>query len=207
MIDFAYKEGNKFIWPVAMRSRFNGVGGWHTLTDEQRATHGWYPIDYTGNLYNPAAEDRLFVSQELDGDIFKVVYVVRDLTIDELRATAKVECKKIRLERAFTGAPYDGNRFGSDENDINAIVTTAININTNFLTMAEATGGYWKSYNNGSVAMTQTEFLAMAKDVSLFLLKNKRGYHAAKTDIDAAADIAAVNLIVETYRTFDPLGV
>lgn len=86
MTDFAYKKDNKFIWPVPMCSRFNGVGGWHTLTDEQRATHGWYPIDYTGNLYNPATEDRLFVSQELVGNVFKVVYVVRDLTIAELGA-------------------------------------------------------------------------------------------------------------------------
>lgn len=83
-IDYSYKKEGEFIWPVAMRSRFKEVGGWHTLTDEQRAKHGWYPIDYTGKEYDPATEDRLFVSQELVGEVFKVVYAVRDLTIDEL---------------------------------------------------------------------------------------------------------------------------
>jgi len=99
MTDFSYKKDNKYIWPVAMRSRFNGVGGWHTLTDEQRAVHGWYPIDYTDSLYNPATEDRLFVSQELVGGVFKVVYVVRDLTLDELKAI-----KKGQLDKEFDTA-------------------------------------------------------------------------------------------------------
>lgn len=93
--DYAYKENGQFVWPVAMRSRFNNIGGWHTFTDERRVLEEWYPIEYTNKVYNPATQVQTLVSSKLEDNVFKVEYSVRDLTADE---HARIKKDEIRAE-------------------------------------------------------------------------------------------------------------
>ena len=57
-MNYGYIERNKIVAPVAMRSRFNNIGGWHTLTDEQRSEHGWYPCDVINEGYDALRQVR-----------------------------------------------------------------------------------------------------------------------------------------------------
>ena len=95
MSHYAYKENGQFVWPVAMRSRFNDVGGWHTFTDERRALEEWYPIEYTNLGYDPSLQEQSLISAKLEGNVFKVEYHLRSYSSYE---HAEMKKDEIRLE-------------------------------------------------------------------------------------------------------------
>jgi hypothetical protein len=56
---YAYRTASGWVGPVSLTPRHNGVRAWHTLTDEQRAVHGWYPLIIgVGADYNPRLHQR-----------------------------------------------------------------------------------------------------------------------------------------------------
>ena len=83
-MDYAYKKEDKIVWPIAMLSRFNDTGAWHTLSDEERAKQNWYPISYTNKTYDPKLQVRTLSSSELKDSVFFVTYDIRDKTLAEL---------------------------------------------------------------------------------------------------------------------------
>jgi hypothetical protein len=97
-MDYAYKINGQFIWPVAMRSRFNNIGGWHTLSDAERAEHEWYPINYINQSYSSALQKQSFISAELVNSVFLVTYVVRDLVTSELIDIKKESVRQELIE-------------------------------------------------------------------------------------------------------------
>lgn len=42
-MEYGYFSGGEIAAPVPMCTRFKEIGAWHTLSDEERAEHGWYP--------------------------------------------------------------------------------------------------------------------------------------------------------------------
>lgn len=66
---YGYFKDGEIVAPVAMCSRFNDVGAWHTLTDEERAMHGWYPCVVEDNEFNPQLQYKGTPNIEFIGEI------------------------------------------------------------------------------------------------------------------------------------------
>jgi hypothetical protein len=108
MSHYAYKSANTFVWPVALRSRFNNIGGWHTLTDQERAKQGWYPIEYNNLAYNSLRQSRQLESARLIDGVFKVVYQVTDLSQETMIARFESQATKATKERLDNFADTKG---------------------------------------------------------------------------------------------------
>lgn len=68
---YGYFKDGEIVAPVAMCSRFDDVGAWHTLTDEERALHSWYPCRVDDTSFDPITQYRGSPVVELiDGIIY-----------------------------------------------------------------------------------------------------------------------------------------
>lgn len=72
--------------PISMCSSFEGIGGWHTLTDAERAEHGWYPCDMINEGYDSSRQIR---STEpvltFDGERIAATYTIVDKTFESIQ--------------------------------------------------------------------------------------------------------------------------
>jgi len=74
---YAYKDNGK--WVIAsLMPRFRGVGGWHTLTDAERAKHGWYPCVEVNANYNPTTQVRSTADFSFADNVVTAVYTIWD---------------------------------------------------------------------------------------------------------------------------------
>lgn len=55
-MQYGYFLNGEIAAPVSMCTRFNDIGAWHTLSDEERAKHGWYPC----HIIDENKDSRLF---------------------------------------------------------------------------------------------------------------------------------------------------
>jgi hypothetical protein len=66
-------------WTIAsLMPRFKGIGGWHTLTDEERATHGWYPCVEVNAQYDAVTQIRSPAEFVLADNVVTATYTVWD---------------------------------------------------------------------------------------------------------------------------------
>lgn len=92
---YAYKENGR--WVIAsLMPRFRGIGGWHTLSDEERAKHGWYPCIEVNAQYNPTTQIRSPATFELKDGIVTATYTVWDKPESQIFAEALTEAKNQR---------------------------------------------------------------------------------------------------------------
>ncbi len=92
---YAYNEKGKWIISSLM-SRFRGVGGWHILTDEERAKHGWYPCIEVNANYNPTTQIRSPAEFVLADGIVTATYTIWDKPESQIYSEA---ADNIRTER------------------------------------------------------------------------------------------------------------
>jgi len=94
---YAYKDDGK--WTIAsLMPRFRGIGGWHTLTDAERAKHGWYPcVEVNGN-YNPTTHVRSTPSFVLSDNVVTANYTIWDKPESQIFNEALIEARKSRAE-------------------------------------------------------------------------------------------------------------
>ena len=91
--------------PLTMRSNFNGVGAWHTLTDEERAEQAnWYPCDMVNEGYDSARQIR---STEpvltFDGERIAATYTITDKPLETIRQESLETLADIRYAREIEG--------------------------------------------------------------------------------------------------------
>lgn len=73
-MEYGYFSHGEIVAPVPMMPRFGDIGAWHTLSDEDRAEHGWYPCV----IIDPRKDQRLYLKlpavSEFKEDHFEVTY-------------------------------------------------------------------------------------------------------------------------------------
>lgn len=83
---YGYIDGENIVAPVNMTSRFGNIGAWHTLTDEERAVHGWYPCEVIGEGYDPRLQIRSEAPVlEFDGEKITATYQLTDRSIADIK--------------------------------------------------------------------------------------------------------------------------
>lgn len=92
---YAYRDDGR--WTIAsLMPRFKGIGGWHTLTDAERAQHGWYPCVEVNANYNPTTQIRSPAEFVLVDNVVTATYTVWDKPEEQVYAEAAA---KVRNER------------------------------------------------------------------------------------------------------------
>ena len=76
---YAYRKNNQW-FRTNMSSRFNDVGGFHLLTDEQRAEYDFYRCEVMNEQYDRTTQNRSEepTSWELDGLVVTATYTIID---------------------------------------------------------------------------------------------------------------------------------
>lgn len=82
--------------PLAMESTFAGVGAWHTLTDAERAEHGWYPAEIVNEGYDPRTQIRFGPTLSFEGELITVTYTVTDKPLETIQFESLDELALIR---------------------------------------------------------------------------------------------------------------
>ncbi len=104
-------------WTIAsLRSRFNDIGGWHTLTDEERAKHGWYPCVEVNAQYNPVTQIRSPAEFVLENNIVTATYTIWDKPESQIynEAADEVRSKRNRLISETDWMALNDNTMSTD---------------------------------------------------------------------------------------------
>lgn len=97
---YGYIENGQITAPVSMRSNFKGIGAWHTLTDEERAAHGWHPCEVIGEGYDHRLQIRSDLPNlEFDGKKIIATYSITEKVIDEIRGEQASRLGEIRYAK------------------------------------------------------------------------------------------------------------
>lgn len=94
---YAYKEGSK--WNLAsLMPKFNGVGGWHTLSDAERAKHKWYPCVEINANYDPISQIKSEPEFSLLDGVVTATYTIWDKPDSQIYSEAASEVRAKRQE-------------------------------------------------------------------------------------------------------------
>ena len=164
MPSYGYIENNRIIAPVAMRSRFKGVGAWHLLTDEQRAAYGWYPCVVVGEGYDAALQVRSALPEcvfDPEAKVITATYNVVDKPIEAIKVEQKQRITESRHQEEVSGKILDGVFYDTDR-------TTQGMLGNAFSLVQfdpEITEVDWKSSDGSWTKVSKTQLLEMAKIV------------------------------------------
>ncbi len=156
---YAYKENNRWVYPVGLRSRFKGVGGFHTLTDAQRAQHGWYPLNIVNGEYDEQTQNRFFVSEEFENDVLVVTYRVEKKDIETQKIEAKEALKKLRQQKQLEPMDIFGFTEVFSPETIALFTGKALKASLDSTITCQ-----WKT-PSGFVTLTAEQIMAIAKEV------------------------------------------
>lgn len=197
-MNYGYIEKNKIIAPVAMRSRFNNVGAWNLLTDEQRAQYGWYPCDVINEGYDAVRQIRsTFPECVFDPETQRITatYTIVDKPLDAVKIDHKRRMTQARYECEVGGTEFDNGWIDTDrdtQNRINQAVTlTQINPD-----MAEVN---WKQSDGTWVKLPVVVIVAMGKAIGQHVQHCFTRENELHDFIDACTNIDDVLKIQWTY--------
>lgn len=190
-MNYGYIKSGEITAPVAMCSVFEGVGAWHTLTDQERATYGWYRCDVLNESVNPVTQSRSdFPALSFDGEKIIAAYTVIAKSVETIRS-----------ERLQTLANY---RFGIEIGGL--AIAGGIRILTDRESQAQLFNSYnqlasglipdtdWKGWNGWQVA-NLAQLKPIAQAVAAHVRGCFRGEKAVSDAIQAAKTVAEVEAI------------
>lgn len=97
--------------PITMCSNFEGVGAWHTLTDEDRAAYGWYPCEVLNEVYDRTTQTRTDIPEKSFSETKKLItvkYTVTNKLVDEIKDEFLEKLASLRYEIEVGGVTYKG---------------------------------------------------------------------------------------------------
>lgn len=97
--------------PLSMCSNFNGIGAWHTLTDEERAKYGWFPAEIINESYDNLSQTRSEPPDVSFDDVKKLITVKYTLTnklVDEIKDEFMEKLSSIRYQKEVGGVTFNG---------------------------------------------------------------------------------------------------
>lgn len=91
--------------PLSMRSSFNGILAFHTLTDQERAEQAnWYPCDVINEGYDARTQIRSTLPElSFDGERIKAEYTIADKPLETIRQESLETLADIRYAREIEG--------------------------------------------------------------------------------------------------------
>ena len=96
--------------PLTMRSTFNGILAFHTLTDDERTEQAnWYPCDVINEGYDSRTQTRSTLPElTFDGERIKAEYTVTNKLVNEIKDDFLEQLSSVRYEKEVGGIVYEG---------------------------------------------------------------------------------------------------
>lgn len=119
--------------PVAMRSRYNNIGGWHTLTDEQRAEHGWYPCTLINEQYDPVTQIRSIdpvCTFDPEAKHVTAVYTIVDKPLETIKRERKEHIAACRYAEEVNGIELPDGSFAETDREAQTRIAGAFSLAT-----------------------------------------------------------------------------
>lgn len=103
--NFGTVNGDLIEAPLSMRSTFNGILAFHTLTDKERAEQAsWYPCDVINEGYDSRTQIRSALPElSFDGERIKAEYTITDKPLETIRQESLEALADIRYAREIEG--------------------------------------------------------------------------------------------------------
>lgn len=188
--------------PLTMCSNFNGVGAWHTLTDEQRAEHGWYPCDVINEGYDSRTQTRSALPElSFDGERIKAEHTITEKPIETIRQESLESLADIRYAREIEGVTSaDGIQQWTDRAN-RALLTDKISFMSNNAGIKKTS---WKA-RNGFVQMDVEGLKELQALVGFHVDQTYKAENAVSGMIVAAEtieDLLSINIADEFEIAF-----
>lgn len=200
-ITYGYIRDGAITAPVAMRSTFDGVGAWHTLTDEVRAEHGWHQAEVINEGYDQRTQERSGPLVSFDGAIITVEYTITDKPLETIRQESLEELADIRYAREIEGVTSaDGIQQWTDRAN-RALLTDKISFMSN---NPEVEKTSWKA-RNGFVQLDIDGLKGLQSLVGLHVDQTYKAENSVSDLIVAAEtieDLLSVNIAEEFESAF-----
>lgn len=108
-MNYGYIKNGEIKAPVAMCSVFEGIGAWHTLTDQERAVHGWYRCEVVNESVDPLTQSRSdFPELSFDGEKITAAYTVIEKSLETVRFERLMDLATYRFGIEVGGLSLDG---------------------------------------------------------------------------------------------------
>ena len=104
-VNFGTVNGDLIEAPLTMRSTFNGILAFHTLTDQERADQAnWYPADVVNEGYDARTQIRSTLpALSFDGERIRVEYTITEKPIETIRQESLESLADTRYAREIEG--------------------------------------------------------------------------------------------------------
>ena len=181
-MNYGYIERNKIVAPVAMRSRLNNIGGWHTLTDEQRADHGWYPCDVINEGYDTLRQVRsTFPECTFDPATKRITatFTIVEKPLDTVKVEQKQRITESRYESEVSGVLLGDAMLDADRDTQTRIAQAKMLVDNDPSIVIK-----WKKANGEWVGLSHETITAM----SLAIGKHVQQCFSKESDLHAVVD-------------------
>ena len=182
MSSYGYIENNRIIAPVAMRSRFKGVGAWHLLTDAQRAEHKWYPCDVNNEGYDATTQIRSTLPElvfDNEAQRITATYTVIDKTLETIKREHKERITESRYECEVGGVLLGDTMLDTDRETQTRIAQAKVLVDNDPSLVIK-----WKKANGDWVELNHETITAM----SLAIGKHVQQCFSKESELHAAID-------------------
>jgi hypothetical protein len=181
-MNYGYIERNKIVAPVAMRSRFNNIGGWHTLTDEQRAEHNWYPCDVINEGYDALRQVRsTFPEYTFDSATKRITatFTIVEKPLESVKVEQKQRITESRYECEVGGVLLGDTMLDTDRETQTRIAQAKVLVDNDPSLVIK-----WKKANGEWVELNHETITAM----SLAIGKHVQQCFSKESELHAAID-------------------
>lgn len=177
--------------PVAMCSIFNGVGAWHTLSDEARAQHGWYVCAVVNESVNSLKQSRSELPElAFDGEKIIAVYTVIEKALETIKAEMVAALAAYRFKCEEGGLTLaDGVFIETDRQGKSQLNKTYVELKNGLIPDTD-----WKCTPDWQLR-DLAQFELIAKAVAAHDRACFRGERLVQGLINGAADISALEVI------------
>ena len=132
--------------PLTMRSQYNGILAFYTLTDQERAEQAnWYPCDVINEGYDSRTQTRSALPElSFDGERIKAEYTITNKPLETIRQESLEALADIRYAREIEGVTStEGIQQWTDRAN-RALLTDKISFMSNNPGIKQAS---WKARN------------------------------------------------------------
>jgi len=173
---YGYFDQGKLIAPVAMRSRFKEIGGWHTLSDEQRAVHRWYPCVVINESYDALRQIRStapIITFNPEEKIITCTYTLVDKPIESIKMEHKQRITDARYDEEVGGVELNGAFIDTDRTAQTRIAQAKTLVDTDPAISVDwkAAGNQWTTLDAQTIT---TIALAIGRHVQQCFTKEKK---------------------------------
>ena len=189
--------------PLTMRSQYNGILAFHTLTDQERAEQAnWYPCDVINEGYDSRTQIRSTLPDlSFDGERIKAEYTITDKPLETIRQESLELLADIRYAREIEGVTSSGGIQQWTDRANRALLTDKISFMSSNPGINKTS---WKA-RNGFVQMDVEGLKELQALVGFHVDKTYKAENAVSGMIVAAEtieDLLSINIADEFEIAF-----